>query len=91
MSTNLFFSSPVIIDNSKERESLLGFCRSFYWKLSRDFRQVRKQFIFTAEGFELRTKDSILFLDILLILDLALVSFEHYSFLDTYIVLVKEF
>lgn len=88
---NVIYNLPVTIDNSKEREDFRGFCRSFYWKLSRDYRCVRKLFISGEDGFEFRTKDATMFLRTISILDLSLVSFTYYKFLDTFVVVVKSF
>lgn len=88
---NVIYTSPITIDNSKERGNLLGFCRSFYWRLSRDFRKVKRDFVSCSDGFELRTEDRELFTRALLVLDLASVTFTYYSFLGKFVVLVKEF
>ena len=88
---NVIYNLPVTVDNSKERGGFMGLCRSFYWKLSRDYREVRMCFVSCDEGFELRTSDKDLFVKALLILDLSLVSFTHYVFMNTYVVVVSGF
>lgn len=91
MNENVIYNLPVTVDNSKERGSFMGLCRSFYWKLSRDYREVRKCFTSCDEGFELRTSDKDLFVRALLVLDLSLTSFTHYRFMNTYVVVVNGF
>lgn len=91
MNENVIYNLPVTVDNSKERGSFMGLCRSFYWKLSRDYREVRSCFTSCDEGFELRTSDKALFVRALLILDLSLTSFTHYRFMNTYVVVVNGF
>lgn len=88
---NVIYNAPVTIDNSKERESLLGLCRSFYWRLSRDYRGIKRSFSVVDEGYEFRTASTDYFMLVICILDLACVSFTYYRFNSDYVILVKEF
>lgn len=89
---NSFYSSDIVVDNSQERKSLLGFFHSFLWRLSKDYKEIKKLFVRDENGiYHFITRDKEQFMRVLLVLDLSLISFSYYHFLNTYFVKVREF
>lgn len=89
---NSLYNSYIVIDNSQERRSLLGALRSFLWRLSKDYKGVRRLFTRDENGvYYLITRDKEQFMRAVLILDLSLTSFSYHYLLNTFYVKVKEF